>query len=144
MSSILYILESQELKSKLKDSLNVFLRSMDAMKFNAEHTISIEGWDVLTFLDISHEYSSDILVKHAPYKFVKLINMSHLSNAVVQLIMRDYIDYDIYDLNVDINDLNDKLLLSLLDGTTHNYTDIYKGETKLIDDVFLTRKEIEK
>jgi len=109
---------------------------MDAMKFNAEHTISIEGWDVLTFLNISHENSSDILVKNAPYKHVKLINMSHLSNAVVQFIMRNYIDYDIYDLNVDTNDLNDKLLLSLLDGTTHNYTDIYNGETKLIDDVF--------
>lgn len=145
MSSILYIVESQEAKSKLKDALNVFLRSMDAMKFNAEHTISIEGWDVLTFLVCGVELASDILVPNAPYEHVKLIN-TNLSSDVVQHMMtdRNYTDYTIYDLGIDVDNLTNELLISLLEGTTHNYDDVYSGKTQLIDDIQFSPQDIER
>lgn len=137
MASILYIFDNPEDKNMVKDALANFMRTKDAVKFNAEHSISIEGYDVLTFLNISHEHASDIMIENAPYEHVKLINMPNLSNDVIQYIMNGYVDYNIYDIEWDFKNQNDDILLNLLDGTTHNYRDIFSGKTELVDDVFL-------
>lgn len=146
MASQIYILENMETLTKLKNAISEKLWAIEAVKFNGEYSISLEGWDVLTFLHIGMDDPKSHLIENAPYEIVRLFNhTSTMSNDVVQHIVGflPSIICEAYD--VDFDNLGDNLIFDYIEGTNHDFKAIANGNNiELIEDFVMSKGTLDR
>lgn len=153
MSSQIYILKDEESLLKVKKAIFDKLKSVDAVKFNGDYTISIEGWDVLTFIHANMDDIASHIVPNAPYFDIHNINLTLVDkkrrdeiNRVLEIGMHCYDDARKHNHHFDLNNniIDEFIFFKLLYSTTHDYYSICNGRTTLEDDIKLYPHDIER
>ena len=139
MTSQIYILDNMDDLKKLKDAIVDKLWGIDAVKFNAEYSISLEGHDILTFLHIGMDDPKSHMIENAPYGIMRLFNQScDLSFDDIQNQIGFLPDMICENYDVDFNHLGGDRIFDFVDGTNQDFRAIYKGEIELVEDFVMT------
>ena len=150
MASQIYLFETKDDLLKVKNAIVEKLRSCDGLKFNGEYTISIEGWDVLTFLHVGMIGIPNHIVPNALYGYIKEVNTSYnqstekdVLDQILCIMVNRYDSAQKMHYNIDIDNITDDVIFDLLMGTNQDFAEICNGDRELVDDFQMTTEQLD-